>query len=237
MGIYGYMYESRADGKVNVLCGKCCGRGRIEAYAVIDGGVCYSCSGHGLIKVISQAEHEKAEKRREQQRAYREKKRQEKIKAEEIEREKVFTAFENEYRDEIVALKAYEGNNPFIMEMLTRVNQKCPLSDKQIAAMVKIIEDEANKVIADVPEGRMEITGKVISVNLVPDMYSYHESYIAKITIDCGEYRLYGTKPKMETPMDGESLRGKTITFKATLSPKEKGFGYFKRPAKANLVE
>ncbi len=50
-----------------------------------------------------------------------------------------------------------------------------------------------------------------------------------------GVFKIFGTAPA--AILNGTELRGLRVKFAAELEPKEAGFGWFKRPTKAALLE
>ena len=166
------------------------------------------------------------------------------------------------------ARKQWNTDNPAIAEMIAkhaksiefaaevRDQVKIP-TQGQIDAILRIEERESNAV--DIPLGRQQVTGKIVSIKEELDTFSYHESYTTKMLVeDDRGFRVYGTAPcnlteaahmewskslgeddswvnHSEAWMD--AMKGARVTFTATLEGKEKGFGFFKRPAKAQLVK
>jgi hypothetical protein len=98
----------------------------------------------------------------------------------------------------------------------------------------------------DVPEERHTFTGIVTAVYEVAD--NFRPSYgrevptITKIVVDTGTFRVRGTCPRsIRWHNEGPSqmiAKGDKVTLTATTKPdgKEKGSGYFSRPAKAVYV-
>lgn len=87
---------------------------------------------------------------------------------------------------------------------------------------------EAAKV--DVPEGKQRVSGVVVSTRETSGPYG--SEY--KMLVDCGGFKLWGTVPRALAIE--EELKGKTVSFNATVTAKEKGFGYFSRPTKAAVA-
>lgn len=80
-----------------------------------------------------------------------------------------------------------------------------------------------------VPECRQVIEGEIISIKSQPGFRGTEW----KMLLDCGPYRLYGSIPRaLDTVKTGQRIR-----MVASLLPKESGFGFFKRPTKAEVLE
>lgn len=213
-------------------CSRCSGRGYVSS--PVQGGVCFLCWGHGkaskgkgwtfpeawtddecrawltdretaLADARAEREREReAEREREQARIYRQ-------------NLKTFPAFRE-------AAKAKDPP-PFIADMLAKA-RRYEMTEKQGDAVTRWLEREraeSERVKDDVPEGRQEITGQVVSLKMKDSPWGAS----LKLLIDCGTYRLYGTCPAALA--DAEA--GQTVTFTATLQPKEAGFGFFSRPS------
>jgi hypothetical protein len=132
-----------------------------------------------------------------------------------------------------------------------------PFSDKMIAAVRKTIDQRAEKLATQaehpVVEGRIVVTGKVISTKVTPDT-GYGEGYKMLVEDQRG-FRVYGSIPNSlfnEVAFLGEyrknvwgetdgvmtKLVGMELTFTATVekSNNDVSFGFYKRPAKAEIV-
>ena len=77
------------------------------------------------------------------------------------------------------------------------------------------------------PTGRMVIEGTVTSQKLVESDFGS----VYKMILDCGAYRVWGTVPSGLAVGLGDRVR-----LTATIQPKEMGFGFYSRPAKAVLI-
>lgn len=87
---------------------------------------------------------------------------------------------------------------------------------------------EAANATPDVTEGRRTITGEILTVKWVENMYGGALKML--VGTDEGE-RLWGTKPSI---LSAECDKGARIQFVATVEAGgDKGFGFFARPAKA----
>lgn len=106
------------------------------------------------------------------------------------------------------------------------------LSDNQAQLAYKIVEQLKNpppeEVSVEVPEGRMLISGKVLSVKEQED---FRGAPVWKMLVrDDRGFKIWGTIP---SGIDWNTkVRGQTVEFRATVerSPKDPCFGFFKRP-------
>lgn len=114
-----------------------------------------------------------------------------------------------------------------------------PVSGTYRAALVRAMDDhdarKAESAANPVPSGRETVTGRIISFKEVEDRYSYYGGQIVKMLVeDDRGWRVFGTVP---SALSGAE-RGDRVTFTAALEASEKdpGFGFFKRPTKAQIV-
>ena len=131
------------------------------------------------------------------------------------------------------------------------------LTEKQEAAVRKIMADRKERAekrtaereaeraaAADCPEGRITLTGVVISTDLRENAFGTTWKMLFKS--DDG-FKLWGTIPTALFGWDDEEGRnqfhaddmpGKRVTFTATVTPSadDEKFGFFKRPTKAEWV-
>jgi len=107
-----------------------------------------------------------------------------------------------------------EGQTKAVAQMLAR--SKAKVAEWQTA------EQERLATALDCPEGRVEITGKVVSLKGKESRFGF----TMKMVVESEQgFRVYGTAPD-------EVQKGQTITFTATVTPSETDakFGFFKRP-------
>ena len=140
--------------------------------------------------------------------------------------------------------------NKFASSLEVSFAQYGKLSEKQSAAVLKIIDaDNARKAewaekakaerdaAEDVPEGKQQITGTVISVK---DRASGYGTVVFKMLVkDDRGFKVWGTVPQAIWDAVGdERVTGQRVTFSATItqSPDDEKFGFFKRPTKAGLA-
>lgn len=218
-------------------CGNC-ESGNKPWYAHVHDGVCFQCHGRGYYTI--QVRSIKARKRR-HAKLQAEREAELALQAEvAIKQAQELAQWRADHPELDMAITelANKGNR-FAIEL--KAQDRVP-TDNQIAAILKIRSDL--EAATDVPEGRQVVTGKVISVKSEIDRFSYYERYTFKMLVeDDRGFRVFGTCPAAlidaieATGDEFEALKGQQITFTATLDPKEKGFGFFKRPTKASLLE
>jgi hypothetical protein len=71
------------------------------------------------------------------------------------------------------------------------------------------------------------VEGKVLSIKEVESQWGT----TLKVLLDCGGFRLFGSVPAHIR--GGDLRRDEVVRFKATVEPKEVGFGFYSRPGKA----
>lgn len=111
----------------------------------------------------------------------------------------------------------------------------------------RIAEERANA--ADCPEGRVQVTGTILSVKLVDNgwgAYSIDKTWKMLVRDDSG-FKVWGSIPKKlmeQTELyltrqiyDNDALKGQRVSFTAALQPSEDDpkFGFFKRPTKPEV--
>lgn len=215
------------------VCSRCGGGGTVGV-AYSWGGTCFRCSGNGIdphgvrIDEKGWVAREKARLKRE---ANKEKVQAEKAAIREANR------IENESRlgfNIDAGIKRYQ-TNPFISDILSKARTYV-LSDKQIAAVKKVIDSEEAKLavvskLADVKisSERQTIKGRVVSVKVCSTVYGMN--YKMLVEREDG-YKFYGTMPSGINPKKGD-----LVSFDAAPKVKEAGFAYYSRPTKAVILE
>lgn len=203
-------------------CWKCGGARIIRGLEMVDGGVCYHCSGRGRCSCWkcnrTLGSLRKAARRRDAKEA--------KIAAK-IEKTTAEWNLWKEANAELVATwEAQEARSDFIQNVLSQ--KKVP-TDKQIEALNRSVAKltEIDKLEPLTP-GRRDLHGILVSIKFEENHYSYHGGTIPKavIKLDSG-HRIYGTLPR------GVSAeKGIEIEFTATVEPSktDNSFGFYKRP-------
>lgn len=241
----------RAKAKVWVSCHRCCGSGHFNHWAHIMGGVCFACGGSKGRNVIKPCYSEEklaklvaaADKRAEKKAAAEDAKRAANRKlARDLVGGEVWDAIADWSGDKDMD-GSLSRNDRLILDIFWKA-ANYPISEKAADLLAKAwgnklkwaAEKEARDAAAvDVEEGRYAVSGKVITVK----EYSGHYGINYKMLVDCGNFRVFGSIPKalireVGSPHD---IAGKEVSFTGTFEPKEKGFGFFSRPSKAELVK
>lgn len=146
----------------------------------------------------------------------------------------------------VVAIEAVKTNpvhagNRFAHDVVRKLDQYGSLSDKQvngvIASLQRDIEFAARKaaqveeVKGDAPEGRVEVTGEVLSVQ----ERETHFGFVTKMLVKLGN----NSKVWVTVPSGSGIERGDMATFKATFerSRDDKSFAFGSRPFIVNVVK
>lgn len=239
-------------------CGKCEGTGSVSWGIDVDGAVhlanssgetvgrrtvskvCFTCNGVGG-KYVSQQQLD----RREYGRKYRARKaaekaeaKREQIEAEEAAKASEFEGWKAENADLVQFVDAAKWGEPgtFMWDMKFQIfTEERPLTENQAKAVRGIMERAAREASESTPvvEGRVVITGKVLSVK---ERFSAYGS-VLKITVkDDRGFRVWGTLPRS---IGGQGCTGRRVTFHAIVeaSDDDPAFGFFKRPTKAEILD
>lgn len=244
--------EDRADARVWEPCGRCSGTGYVWATHV-EGGRCFACHtarGRHVIKPCYSAEKlaklvATAEKKAAKKAAAEEAKKLARLnKAIALVGDNLWVDIK-EFALPISTSSNYwdlSKNDKLIVELYNDATGTRGLSEKAADLLVKVwgnkvkwaaerAERDANS--ADVEEGRYIVTGTILSTKVGES--DFGTTY--KMLVDCGDFRVFGSIPAAIRREHGlESLTGRTITFTGTFKAKEKGFGFFSRPSKAELA-
>lgn len=140
------------------------------------------------------------------------------------------------------ALDASE--NGFVQDVLRKGRLYGNLSDKQLAAIQKAVDQDVEKMIAaaaapptaPVPTGKgVAIEGVVVSVKWQDSYYGGTQKMLVVVETPEGEFKVWGTVPSSLPNTE----KGDRVSFVAEVSPSEddKSFGFFKRPRNAQVVE
>lgn len=129
----------------------------------------------------------------------------------------------------------------FLSDLTHKLHRYGSLSEKQIAAMVKIMNRNMEFLLNDaaevermkgapiLTEGRQTIEGTVISIKTGENDYGFWIKMLVKT--DDGN-KVYGTIPSAIDPEKGDRVR-----FDAKVEPKEEHFGFYSRPTKPQIIE
>ena len=151
----------------------------------------------------------------------------------------------------------WHNTDGFLGAMCAQLDEWGHLTEKQEAAVRTIMADrderaekraaerEAERAAAaDCPEGRVTVTGIVVSTDLRENAFG--DTWKMLFKSDDG-FKLWGTIPSAlfnwfdedwRNRVPGDQMPGKRVTFTATVTPSadDEKFGFFKRPTKAEWV-
>jgi hypothetical protein len=133
------------------------------------------------------------------------------------------------------------GFNGFYFDLVHKFNRYGSLSERQIAAVAKAAQRQADydarKVIESVDAspvliGKQIVTGTILSTKYVDSQYG--TTYKMLVRDDRG-FKVFGTVP---SAID-EAVKGDRVSFTATLeaSTDDPTFGFYKRPTKPTLTK
>lgn len=242
------------DDRVWDPCGKCGGDGVVHygnvVYTTRRGPerTCHRCNG-ARGRWTTQAAIDKRNRRRERaaERA------NEKARAAAIEAAAKLAAaqdaFAAENPDVIAALPTLPGE--FGASTRASYEEFGTLTAKQIEAVLRIAaEKAAEPTPAPVVEGKIRVTGKIVSMKWQDSAYGPGGS-LKMVVLDDRGFKVWGTVPRAlegvgqyfdedadETRFDGGVERGDRVSFTATVevSDRDETFGFFKRPTKAERL-
>jgi hypothetical protein len=133
-----------------------------------------------------------------------------------------------------------------LLDMADKVARYGSLNEKQLAyaaTLAKRIAEpipEAERHV-DAPEGRLEVTGRVVSVRDHTSDYGITWKMVVKVETPDGTWLAWGTVPASiladsKGPIT-DWLKGRTVTFTGTLKRGDDAhFAFFKRPTKATVA-
>ena len=167
--------------------------------------------------------------------------------------------------DNLRAVEYAEANREacgFYADLLRKLRQYGPWSDRQRDAVLRGIEQDAERAKrADdppepqvpVPEGQVEVTGSVVKVDVRDDGYRSRVVWTVK---DDRGFLVWGTVPTIRVQIpdpyrpDGDETstvanvytpqRGDRVRFTArevTRSDRDEAFGFYKRPTRGEVLE
>lgn len=149
---------------------------------------------------------------------------------------------------EHIEMRAERYGDEFAKSLLSAYTQYGKLTPKQYDAVCNMI-DKATERRAEfiakeqaeaepVIEGRIQITGKVISIKWVDSQYGTTTKILVK---DDRNFKVWGSAPSSiddTLSLEPKLVKGARVTFTATVTASEDDntFGFYKRPAKAELL-
>jgi hypothetical protein len=134
-----------------------------------------------------------------------------------------------------------EKGNLFANDLLTAFERYGKLSPKQMQAAERGMDNAAKRLaewkakeaeaVVEVPEGRIEITGEIKTLRIDDGEFG---TQLKTLILDDRGFKVWGTVPKA---IYDDVEQGARVTLTATVTKSDdKGFGFFKRPAKAALI-
>lgn len=231
-------------------CTRCGGSGIYSRYH----GVCYRCGGCGVdpkmnnvTKIYTEKALNTLRKTRETRRINEIKKENKRIealnkkKAETIEAHGIESAIEwissSIMKKDVEATTSFEH---FLVDLHFKLNTNGELSEKQIdviksayANHVSLEEKKAEdaKTASPCPTGRIDIIGEVLSTKWKS---SYYGDTMKMLVRSSDGYKVWGSVPSSLSSVKS----GAKVKFTATVekSKDDESFGFFKRPAKAEVI-
>ena len=227
-------YKITEKGNIFVACGRCGGHGSFACFGHIEQGICFGCGGSKGRFVSLQGLAGKIRRRK----ALPGKK-EAKLKASLVAARLEAIEFLHTHPQLHVALKG--ADHKIVRDIAKKLLQWGSISQKQMDFVFKLRIEEAEKAalpevaLIALPEGRVEIQGKIISIKEVAGFAynSFDLKMLVQVETPEGNFRAYGTLPGAIVHAE----KGETVKFTATFETKEPGFGFFKRPTKSSIVE
>jgi hypothetical protein len=219
--------DKKGTDRVWQNCGKCGGSGNIPAFGHVLGGVCFDCNGTGGRGVLVSSLRVTARRR---ERAA------EKAAAELAAKQAARTEWEAANADLLATIKANADRDHFLRQWAHTVQvptaEVLETIDGILAELAAEDERKANAV--PVAEGRGEVVGEVLTVKTQDSFYGYGRVEVKMLVADDRGFKVWGTLPAALA----DANRGSRVRFTATLqqSRDDEAFGFFKRPAKAELL-
>lgn len=213
--------ELKGTDRVKETCTRCAGYGRIEAFGHIQSGICFECNGAGgrsiLVSSI-RAREARWRKQAEQARELRKK------------AEQIWEGLRAGHNAVWHVLKDHRDHQ-FVASVASQIEQGKFPSQNQLKALAKFVPEETKDEVTPVPEGRHQVTGRIVSTRWVQ---GYRDEVLKMLVEDDQGYRVWGSMPKALWEADA----GDRVQFTAALeqSRDDRGFGFFKRPTKPERV-
>lgn len=138
--------------------------------------------------------------------------------------------------------EALKVEHYIIQDIGYQLRRKGQLSLPQIELVFKIAKEHVarleakaaqDELLTDVPEGRVEIIGTVLSDRWDETVYGSVHKMLVLAEVGSKRYKIWGSVPAAL----GSDIRNSRIQFMAAVTPSDDyGFGFFKRPTKASTV-
>jgi hypothetical protein len=138
----------------------------------------------------------------------------------------------------IAELAARGRTDNFYSSLAASFERYGSLTERQEAALRRSLTQYAERqaeraavvVTSPMPQGRVEVTGTVLSTKYQESNFGGCHKML--VQSDAG-WKVWGTIPSSL----GYNCKGLRVSFTATVEPKEAAFGFFSRPSKANVIE
>lgn len=152
-------------------------------------------------------------------------------------------------------LNARTADNDFAASLARQLAEQGDLSPRQVETVERIAAEDTRRAAeraaepapSPAPVGKATVTGKILTTRSEPSAFSYSGTDYRMLVLSDDGFRCWGTIPaSIHGDADGmiragwlDRLKGKRVTFAATLSPKQGDptFAYFKRPTKAEVLD
>lgn len=233
--------EERGAFRRSLACKRCGGRGHLNCYSHIDGGVCFECGGAPSADAVAW-DSPRTVARRE-----RPKVRRARRKAEEAEARR-----QARIRDWEIALQEHpwlpqvlEADHYLARKARAVLEQREGLSLEWIEDLERLRDQLATAV--PVAQGRYEITGRVLGWKSVPGFArgSVDMKMLLDVEVENGSFRLWGSVPAalLEECLNRGAfhdwLKGARVKMKATVrrGDRDESFGFYARPACVSVLE
>lgn len=142
---------------------------------------------------------------------------------------------------------ALKVDNEITQDIRSRFIQFGTISIKQIELLMTIkkrlderAQEDAESTWILAPEGRIQITGKVLSARVEENQYGLCYKMLVKVDTEAGSWKTWGTVPKSITDkafFSVKDLKGCTVTFTGTVKrADDQGFSFFSRPVKGEVL-
>lgn len=129
-------------------------------------------------------------------------------------------------------------NHPVLADMNARLRRFGSLSDPTVAYARKLANDVRNpERHVPAPEGRVTVTGTVVSVKWHESNYGGSYKMTVKVATDDGSWLAWGSVPSKLSGNPEKNLKGAVVEFTASLTRgKDDYFALYKRPTAAKVV-
>lgn len=224
--------EIRGEPCVWSACGRCGGSGYFEVFGHIDGGRCFACGGgKGSWKAIrylaARARAAKRELARREKAAH--------VAARDGARgARAFLANHEGLAATLRTLRKTDLGRSFAFQLA----RKGSLSARQVKTAFRIaaeVVEKAQERLVEVPTGRWTLEGEIVSVQERETFYGLALKMLVRVQIADGSvFRVWGSVPR---DLWEKAEAGRKVSFSAELEPRDHGFGWFKRPTRAQFTD